>query len=246
MEFPIFEPTVFNRNSPALSYKFIYFDLDDTLLDHKSAEVAALQDVHQHFPLFETIAANALAETYHQVNSKQWSLYSRGKVTREQLQCNRFEQTLKQLDLDCSHHVQVGSYYMQCYRNHWQWIDGAQEAYQKILAGYPVGILTNGFAETQRLKFEKFNLYDSADQVVISEEVGVLKPDPKIFQHATELAEVAPAEILYVGDSLTSDIEGGTNFGWNTAWFTSHGTSENPKAEIVFDNFETLIEFLDV
>lgn len=229
-----------------MPYKFIYFDLDDTLLDHKSAEIAALQDVHQHFPLFEPVSADALAETYHQVNSKQWSLYSKGEVTREQLQRNRFELTLNQLRLDDARYKEVGNFYMQCYRNHWQWIDGAQQAYQQILAEFPVGILTNGFAETQKLKFEKFDLYDSADQVVISEDVGVLKPDPKVFQHATELAGVAPDDILYVGDSLTSDIEGGTNFGWNTAWFTRNGNSKHPKAEIVFNNFEVLTEFLEV
>lgn len=235
------------RNTAALPYKFIYFDLDDTLLDHQSAEVSALQDVYQHFSLFDNITADELAKTYHVVNSEQWSLYSNGDVTREELQRNRFEQTLDQLDLDCRHHEQVGTFYMQCYRDHWQWIDGAREAYQKILANYPVGILTNGFTETQRLKFEKFDLYDSADQVVISEVVGALKPDPKVFQHATELAEVAPEEILYVGDSLTSDIEGGSNFGWNTAWFTNNGDPQkHPKADIVFDNFEVLTEFLEV
>lgn len=230
-----------------MPYKFIYFDLDDTLLDHKSAEVAALQDVCQHFSLFDDTTADKLAKTYHLVNSELWSQYSKGDVTREQLQRNRFEQTLNQLDLDCSHHEQVGTFYMKCYRDHWQWIDGAREAYQKILASYRVGILTNGFAETQRLKFQKFDLYNSADQVVISEVVGALKPDPKVFQHATELAEVAPDEILYVGDSLTSDIEGGSNFGWNTAWLTDNGTlDQHEKADFVFSDYKELCKFLNV
>lgn len=229
-----------------MPYKFIYFDLDDTLLDHKSAEVAALRDVHQHFSLFDSTTADVLAQTYHQVNSKQWSLYSKGEVSREDLQRNRFELTLNQLNLDHTSYEEVGNFYMQCYRNHWQWIDGARAAYQKILDCYPVGILTNGFAETQHLKFEKFDLYNSAEQVVISEEVGALKPDPQVFQHATALAEVAPDEIFYVGDSLTSDIEGGADFGWDTAWFTQNRDADHKKAEIVFNNFDVLTEFLDV
>lgn len=236
-----------NANTAALSYKFIYFDLDDTLLDHKSAEVAALEDVHQQLDLFADTTADRLAEVYGEVNSRQWGLYSRGKVNRQQLQRNRFELTLQQLDLDASRYEEVGTYYMQCYRNHWQWIDGAQKAYQQVRKKYPVGILTNGFAETQRKKFEKFDLYESASQTVISEDVGVLKPDPKVFAHATKLAQVEPTEILYVGDSFTSDIEGGSSFGWNTAWFTSNGDSQkHSKADFVFSEFSNLIDYLRI
>lgn len=230
-----------------MSYKFIYFDLDDTLLDHKSAEASALKDVLHHFSLFNGIAHKQLVDVYHDVNSVQWSKYSKGAVTREELQRNRFEQTLVQLDLDASRYEEVGNYYMQCYRNHWQWIDGAEVAYKKALQHYPVGILTNGFAETQRKKFEKFEFYDTAECTVISEDVGALKPDPKVFQHATDLAEVEPREILYVGDSFSSDIEGSSRFGWNTAWFTTNGNTEKyQKADFVFDDFNKLRNFLKV
>jgi len=230
-----------------LSYNFIYFDLDDTLLDHKAAEASGLRDVHQYFPMFDDSDPQTLIDTYHDVNSEQWRLYSQGDVTREQLQQNRFEQTLQRMDLDASLFKEVGDYYMQCYRDHWQWINGAEKVYQQVVQYYPVGMLTNGFAETQRLKFKKFNFYDSADHVVISEDVGVLKPDPKVFAHATELAGVAPDDILYVGDSLTSDIEGGSRFGWNTAWFTSNGDHpKDHKADLVFNDFEELIKFLEI
>lgn len=230
-----------------MPYKFIYFDLDDTLLDHKSAEVAALGDVHQKFDLFAGTTTDLLAGVYGNVNSRQWGLYSRGKVTRDELQRNRFELTLQQLDLDASRYEEIGTFYMQCYRNHWQWIDGAQKVYQQVREKYPVGILTNGFAETQRKKFEKFDLYESASQTVISEDVGVLKPDPKVFAHATKLAQVEPTEILYVGDSFSSDIEGGSTFGWNTAWFTSNGDPQkHQKADLVFDEFEELTKFLRI
>jgi len=230
-----------------LSYKFIYFDLDDTLLDHKSAEVAALKDVYRYFPFFESTTHGRLSDVYHDVNRQQWSLYSKGKVSREQLQENRFRQTLEQLDLDGSRHNEVGRYYMQCYRDHWQWIDGARQAYRHVLNNYPVGILTNGFAETQQLKFEQFDLHKSAEHTVVSEEVGVLKPDPKVFEHATQLAGVNREEILYVGDSFSSDVMGGSRYGWNIAWFTSSSDAEKHKnADFVFDDFEALIDILRI
>ncbi|NGP89993.1 HAD family hydrolase [Fodinibius halophilus] len=230
-----------------MSYQYIYFDLDDTLLNHKAAEQAGLQDVHSNFALFEEVTPSELIDEYHEVNSEQWGLYSRGEVNRSELQRNRFEKTLQNLQLDVARYEEVGNYYMQCYRNHWQWVDGAKEVYLKIAEHYPVGILTNGFAETQRLKFEEFGLYESANHTVISEDVGVLKPDPKVFDHATQEAGVAKDDILYVGDSFSSDIEGGSQYGWNTAWFTTNGEPEkHAKADFAFKEFEQLEQLLEL
>ena len=228
-----------------LKPKFIYFDLDDTLLDHKSAEQAGLKDVHAHFDFFNAIDLNKLVDTYHEVNSKQWKLYSEDKVTRDELQRNRFEQTLISLSLDGSYYEEVGNYYMSCYRNHWSWVSGAQQAFQKIRDLYSVGVLTNGFSETQQKKFEQFDLYSTASHLVISEEVGVLKPHEKVFDHATKLTGLQPADILYVGDSFNSDVIGGVNYGWKVAWFTKEGDPEkHRKADFVFDDFEDLTGLL--
>lgn len=228
-----------------MNYKFIYFDLDDTLLDHKQAEQLALRDVHSHFKIFREITAENLVDVYHDINSRQWKLYSRNKVTRKQLQRNRFELTLQKFDLDGSRYDEIGSFYLRQYRNHWKWVEGAREVYEEICNTQAVGILTNGFAETQRIKFEKFGLYGSAEHLVISEDVGHLKPDPRVFGHATSLTGFNPQDILYVGDSYSSDIVGGSGFGWKTAWFTKDDTCrKNEKADFVFSDFKDLLELI--
>lgn len=230
-----------------LSYKFIYFDLDNTLLDHHAAEVSALRDVHQNFSFFNAIEHQTLLDVYSEVNSSQWRQYSLGEITRSELQRNRFEQTLAHLQLDDGKYQEVGDYYLECYQQYWCWVKGAEEVYQKIRQHYPVGLLTNGFSETQKLKFAKMGLDESATHVVISEDVGALKPDPKVFQHATDLVGCEPEEILYVGDSFPSDIEGGTGFGWNTAWYTQNGHEEQHElADFVFSDFQDLCEYLNI
>lgn len=228
--------------------KFVYFDLDDTLLDHKEAERNALLDIYRNFDLFSNSSVDELVEVYHSVNSEQWSLYSQAKVTRKELQRNRFELTLQELGLDDSRYAEIGSQYMQFYRNHWQWIDGAQQAFQQIRDDCEVGILTNGFAETQKLKFERFDLYNQAKHLVISEQVGVMKPHPKVFEHATSLTGYQPDEILYIGDSYHSDVIGGSKFGWNVAWFTANGqngeSEKHLKADFVFSDFKDLRSYI--
>ena len=227
--------------------KFIYFDLDDTLLDHKQAERNALLDIYRHFDLFSASEPEQLIDVYHHVNSNQWVLYSQAKVTREQLQRNRFEMTLQELGLDAGRFDEVGSQYMQYYRNHWQWVDGAREAFQQIRDNYSVGILTNGFAETQKMKFARFDLYTEAEHLVISEEVGVMKPHPDVFEYATKLTGYAPDEILYIGDSFSSDVVGGTGYGWDVGWFTKGGEDhQKEKANFTFNNFNDLTDLLKV
>lgn len=226
---------------------FIYFDLDDTLLDHKKAEHAGLRDIHRHFTEFGDIPEDNLLTTYHDINKGLWEEYGRGEIDRHVLHRRRFEETLRDIGIDETIHEEAGKVYLDYYRNHWEWIKGAKETYQKIAASYKVGIITNGFAETQRLKIAQFEFETSASQIVISEEFGVMKPHPKIFQHATTLAGVAEDEILYVGDSFTSDVMGGYQAGWQVAWYTKNPNNEGKQlSNLVFDEFEDLLEYLDL
>ena len=228
-----------------LSPKFIYFDLDDTLLDHKKAEQNGLADVHQHFDVFNNIQLQELIDIYHQINKGLWEEYGRGDIDRHILHRRRFEETFVELGVEASLYAEAGKVYMNYYRNHWEWIDGAEQAYDSIRAKYPTGIITNGFAETQWMKIDQFGFKKTTSQIVISEEVGVMKPHPKIFDHSTELSGFDRSEILYVGDSLSSDVKGGKAAGWQVAWFTNSPVQEGAElADLVFDDFDTLIESL--
>tara|TARA_R110002126_G_scaffold288674_1_gene442647 strand:+ start:10646 stop:11350 length:705 start_codon:yes stop_codon:yes gene_type:complete len=227
------------------SPKFIYFDLDDTLLDHKKAEQNGLKDVHAHFEAFNDISLEDLKHTYHQINKRLWEEYGRGEIDRHILHRRRFEETFAELGVDDSLYEEAGKVYMQYYRNHWEWIDGVKEALDVIRSKYPVGIITNGFAETQWMKIDQFGFRDTVSQIVISEEVGVMKPHPKIFDHATELVGLNRSDILYVGDSFSSDVKGGKAAGWKVAWYTSNPTKEGAElADVVFADYGSLIALI--
>jgi len=227
-----------------LKPEFIYFDLDDTLLDHKKAEQNGLKDVHDHFEEVKKVPLSVLKRTYHQINKGLWQEYGRGEIDRHILHRRRFEETFEALGIDASLYEEAGRVYMKYYRNHWEWINGAAEAYKLISDKYDTGIITNGFAETQWLKIDQFGFRDSARHIVISEEFGVMKPQPEIFDHATELSGVQRDRILYVGDSLTSDVQGGKNAGWQVAWYTRQKNSS--EADLRFSDFNDLLTWLDV
>lgn len=210
---------------PTPPIRFVYFDLDDTLLDHRSAERRGLGDVLATYrDHFDGVTLDRLHEVYHGHSVPLWRRYSLSEIDKETLQRHRFAHTLATLEIETLDPDAVNTHYLDCYARYWAFPRAAREAFHTIADRYPVGLLTNGFAEVQRAKLARFpELQDRAQAVIISENVGVMKPHPRLFAHATEQAEVPPEAILYVGDSYTSDVQGAHDAGWQMAWFKQDG-----------------------
>lgn len=206
--------------------EFVYFDLDDTLLDHEEAERNALADVRDRYrAIFGALSVGELQDTYHAINVPLWRKYADGKIDKETVQHERFERLLDAVDASHADATLIGRYYIQRYAEHWAFISGARETFESVAERMPVGVLTNGFADVQAKKLDQFPvLREKSDAVVICEDVGVLKPDPKVFEHATREAGVSAEEVLYVGDSYRSDVEGARPAGWQVAWYAPGGT----------------------
>lgn len=232
--------------SEKMSLKYIYFDIDNTLLNHSKAEAAAQKEIYKLYPEMQSVTEKEWIDGYQEINHKLWLQYQKGEITREELHYTRFNGTMINLGIDSERSVEIGSTYMMKYREHWSWVDGAEEALELITEKFPVGFITNGFQETQRMKVEFMNLGRFGENVIISEEIGVMKPDPKVFDIATEKSASKRDSILYVGDSYSSDILGGRNAGWKTAWFTRlNGSIQNGQtADLIFDHYPMLIHFL--
>ena len=225
---------------------FVYFDLDNTLLDHSKAEKNAHLAIHSLFEELQQVDADLWHTTYKAINTRLWMEYQRGETDRQSLQKTRFRESMESLGITARRSEEIGSRYMEVYREYWSWIEGAEEALIRVAEHYPVGFITNGFTETQRKKIEFLNLRRFSDLFIISEELGVMKPHPKVFDVATEKAERPRERILYVGDSYSSDIIGGRNAGWGTAWYRAYSPSptSSASADFSFDHFPDLVRYL--
>jgi HAD superfamily hydrolase (TIGR01549 family) len=111
---------------------------------------------------------------------------------------------------------------------------GATELVQRAVATGPVAIVTNGPPDIQRLKISQTGLESAFSVVVISGDLGIGKPDPRIFGHALEalgVSHIDPAEAVMVGDSWERDVEGALGAGLGAIWI-SHGReppNEDPR-----------------
>jgi YjjG family noncanonical pyrimidine nucleotidase len=229
---------------------FIYFDLDNTLLNHTSAEKNAQQVTYEEWPQLQQVSLDDWLETYRAINHMLWEKYQNSEIDRFHLQHARFQDTMHQLDLDTTFSAEIGKAYMENYRKYWVWVDGAKDALERVSRHFKTGIITNGFKETQEKKFDSLNLNRYCQTFLISEEIGKMKPHPDVFDRATDLAGVDREKILYVGDSYSSDIEGGFNAGWSTAWYTGFEKDDpgqnKMKATFMFSDFNSLTNLLEV
>ncbi len=225
---------------------FVYFDIDDTLLDHTRAERHALNDViADRSDVFDGLTHDEIVSAYRDVNARVWSEYAAGSRSKDGTKYGRFELLLDRLGRGGPGlHVDLAHLYLDRYSDHWTFVDGAEEAWQAVSSTYPCGLLTNGFSEIQRAKLSRFPVLDrNARHVIISDEVGWLKPHRALFDHAAEKAGVPPEEILYVGDSARSDVEGGLGADWSVAWY--RGDDHRSERVFSFQDYRELISYLE-
>jgi 2-haloacid dehalogenase len=222
-----------------MTYELILLDADGTLFDYDRAEKCAIEITFRDFGLDYS---DSILARYRVVNDALWKELERGDITSADLRVERFRRLLAELreaaqdsssaqasaqtpaiapvpdaealSLCYLHHLARGSHL----------IDGAEDICRYMAQRYNLAILTNGIAEVQRSRLAKSALHDIVPHIIISEEVGLSKPDPRIFEYAVKILGYPRRDtVLMVGDSLSSDIRGGINAGIDTCWYNPHG-----------------------
>ncbi len=209
-----------------------FFDLDDTLVDHGAAEEGAHRETHAaHAPVFSGVPFETWLAAYRKSNVALWERYGRGEIDRPTLSRRRFQDPLETLGLDASQGESLGGFYMDAYGRNWCLVPGAEEVLAHAARYGEAGILSNGFRDTQRGKIARFGLDRWVRHVILSEEVGAMKPARAIFDAAWRTAG-APEGVrrVYVGDSFATDVLGAKAAGWFPIWFDRH---ERPAPEPV-------------
>ena len=125
---------------------------------------------------------------------------------------------------------------------HFSVLPGAAEAVRELAKRYPLTIISNGFKEVQYYKFEHSGLEDCLTHTIISEEVGINKPQPEIFRIALELNGVSAEQALMIGDSYSSDIAGAKNAGIDQVWL--HEGDADETATYIVPRLSDVVDIL--
>lgn len=195
--------------------EFLFLDMDDTILDFHKAEAVALRNTLKQFGVEPTDEVCAL---YSQINKGWWERLERKEVTRQQLQVGRFADLFDQLGV-VADAVACAPCYMKNLGIGHYFLPGAEEAVAALSKKYRLYLASNGELNTQKSRIASADIAQYFEKIFISGEIGVDKPDKRFFEGCfDQIPDFDPKRALMVGDSLTSDIQGGKNAGIPTCW----------------------------
>ncbi len=199
-----------------MKYKWLLLDADNTLFDYDRAEATALQRA---FEQFGHEFQSEYAVAYRRINHEIWLQFEQGKISQDRLRTRRFELLCEAIHIE-SDPVKFSATYIQNLAEGAYLIDGAEQVVKSLVGQVGLVLITNGLKEVQRSRLARSTIGDCFSDVVISDEIGAAKPDTRIFQVAFErMGNPKKEEVLIVGDSLTSDIKGGNEYGIDACWF---------------------------
>jgi len=211
-----------------MKYDWILFDADETLFHFDAFEGLKLM-----FSRFGVIFTRVDFDAYQLINQPLWVDYQNGLISAAQLKQQRFTLWAEKLSVTAS---QLNSAFLSAMAEICALLPGAKELIEVLTGKANLGIITNGFTQLQTVRLEKTGLLGAFKHVVISEQVGVAKPDVGIFEHALKRMENPDRnKVLMVGDNPHSDIQGGLNAGLHTCWLNTHNA---PRPEGIEPHFE--------
>lgn len=226
-----------------MKYEIIIFDADETLYDFKKSEREAFKNTMLEFNI--EYDEKYHLKIYQDINSVIWKEFEEGIITQEKLKVERFKRLSESLKAEFNEN-DFAKAYMKNLADGSYLFDDSMELVKSLYKNHRMLIVTNGLTDVQNKRIKKSIISDYFETVVISEEVKVSKPDPKIFEYAlSNIKYTDKSKVLIVGDSLTSDIQGGINFGIDTCWYNPHGIENKTEIKSTYE-ISNLIELISI
>ena len=227
--------------------KVILWDMDATLLDFLAAEKAAIRTCFEIYGLGE--CTDEMIERYSKINRRYWEMLERGEMSKPEILVKRFQEFFvsEGIETDCekefnsSYQIALGDTI--CFR------DDSYRLVEKLKDDYRQFIVTNGTFVAQERKLKKSGFGQLVEEVFISELIGHEKPAVGFFDHVSEkIGEYKKEEVMIVGDSLTSDMQGGNNAGIVCCWYNPNHLENTKDVNINYeiDNLWQIEEILKI
>ena len=212
----------------------ILWDVDGTLLDFIAAEKAAIKTLFKEFNLGE--CSDEMIRRYSEINKTYWQRLERGEITKQEVLVGRFKEFFASEGLDSSVAEDFNSLYQLRLGDTIVYHDDSLEIIRSLRGRARQYVVSNGTVEAQSKKLHLSGLGELMDGIFLSEHIGIEKPNIEFFDKVFE--EIEPADrssIMIVGDSLTSDIQGGNNAGIITCWYNPQGDKAPDKYRIDYE-----------
>jgi YjjG family noncanonical pyrimidine nucleotidase len=214
-----------------MKYTTILIDADDTLLDFKRAEHDALTKTLESFSIEPS---DLVTSVYSEINDGYWKLLEKGGITKEALRVRRFEDLCTHFGFN-KNAERMASIYEKTLGTMTYLLNGALELCRDLSSRYRLYIVTNGIKDVQMGRLYNSEIKDLFITAFVSEEMGSEKPRVEYFDAVAErIPEFDKEKTIIIGDSLSSDIKGGINYGIDTCWYNPKNKAAPKDMEITY------------
>ncbi len=224
----------------------ILWDVDGTLLDFSAAERAAIRSLFSEFGL--GVCTGEMLARYSRINVLFWQRLERNELAKSQVLLGRFEQFFGEYGIDPQIAPAFNEKYQLRLGDTIVFRDDSLNIVRSLKGRVRQYVVSNGTVSAQTKKLERSKLGELMDGVFLSEELGIEKPNSGFFEKVFDVIRpVDRSTVMIVGDSLTSDIQGGMNAGIKTCWYNPEGKSlpETYRADYVIADLHELMSCLE-
>ena len=228
-----------------MSYKFLLFDLDHTLLDFDAAEDIALTHLLKEEGVEEI---QVYKDYYVPMNKALWKDLEQKKISKQELVNTRFSRLFAHFGVE-----KDGAYLAERYQfflsKQGQIFPGVEDLLKNLIhQGYELYAATNGITFIQTGRLEQSGIATFFKEIFISEQLHTQKPDAAFYEKiGARISNFDKKYALMIGDSLSADIQGGNNAGIDTIWYNPHHLENKTKAQPTYevDSYQALLDCLD-
>lgn len=201
--------------------KVVFFDLDETLTDHKYACQMGLNTIMELHPGLRVKTVEQLENEFWRLLNGNYNQVLQGQLSMNETRIERIATLFRGCNLSVPEGMDhLADLYVEQYDQSFRAVPGMADVLARIKEqSLKIAIITNGFTKVQQKKLELCKLASYVDELVTSEEAGAAKPDPAIYKEALRRCNVTPEEVFMIGDMWHNDIECAHALGIRTAWF---------------------------
>ena len=224
--------------------KVLLWDLDDTLIDFKKAEKAALKSLFLDFGLGECTAS--MIEEYSAINESYWQKLERKELSKSEILIKRFCDFFRLHGIDENLAESFNEAYQLRLGDTIVYRDDALEILKKIKGKLIQCITTNGTLVAQTKKLERSHIGELVDHIYISQVVGYEKPDTRFFAKVFEDLDASKDEIMIIGDSPSSDMRGGIDSGIITCFYDPNDKGTDLAIDHHIKDLHEVLDIIDI
>ncbi len=209
-----------------MKYTTLLMDADDTIFDFPKCEAQALKNSLVHYGLEYNAEIN---RNFSAINTALWKEFEMSRITRSELRVQRFRELIEKCFDGFSDADILADRYVEELSHQAILLPKSEETLKRLSQVYEIDIITNGLTAVQKGRFSISSVTKYINKIYISDEIGMNKPDRDYFEYVlSDVNEKDKTKILVVGDSLTSDMQGGRNAGLDTCLFDPEGKVSMP------------------